>query len=783
MKMLAAEAKLRPEMDYRLVPAAIMAWLVTLLTGTESPTLGWLSLAAATAMSTIATWQSRRTHAGIARIMLMAGVTGIALAILGLVRQAERIDSPVAQAARDGAVVRIDGMLATDPILIKAGAGGMPRVSFVLDVRQIELRGQTFATRQRVLVIGDQPDWTGRLPGQQIRLSGRASEPLRAGDVTAIIVARAPPDFIGSPSLVQRGAGVIRDDLSSSAHRALPAAPAALLVALVDGDTSGLDRVLTEEFRQTGLSHLMAVSGANVAIVIGSGLWLIRRLRFPFAVQIGGAALLLLAFVMVARPEPSVVRAAAMGAVALIALAIGRPSAALPSLSVAILLLLLIRPSLAGSAGFALSVAATGGIVLYSSRWTDHLSRWLPRPVAMAVAVAAAAGIATAPLLVLLNPTLNLMSLPANILAAPAVAPATVLGAIAAVTAPWLPWVADVCCWIAGWPARWVLSIAHRGSGWTETRIAWPAGLLGSALAVGLIVLAVLAVRLSTGHRSVRAIIGGLVVGALIIAAPVKVFARQWPPSAWLVVACDVGQGDGLVVRVDDQSAVVIDTGPDPVAMDRCLTELGITRVTMLLLTHLHQDHVGGIEAIFGKRAVAEVDVSPFAEPKPAANRVRAQAKKYGVPVRTPGLGELRVSGAVQLTVIGPIGQQRSTDSDINNNSLVVRVVTGGVSFLFCGDAEIEEQAEFAAQPQLLRADVLKVPHHGSAYQLAAFLGATKAQLGLVSVGAGNDYGHPSPSTMEQLAADGMQVYRTDQAGDIAVVLERGQLAVQRHKN
>lgn len=677
MKDLAALGEIRSEMDYRLVPAALMAWLVTILTGTNSPVLGWLSMAAALLMSLIAIWRLRRSRVGVAATLLMAGVTGVALTILGMVRQAERINSPVAQAARTGVVATIEGSLATDPILARSAAGGVPRVSFVVDVIQIQLSGQTYATRERVLVIGNQRDWVGRLPGQRIKLHGRAAEPLRAGDLTAIILARGPPQFIGSPSLVQRSAGIVRVELNSSAHRALPTQAASLLVALVDGDTSGLDQVVTEEFRQTGLSHLMAVSGANVAIVVGAALWLTRRLRLPFAVQICCAAFLLLAFVVIARPEPSVLRAAAMGAVALIALAVGRPRAALPSLSVAILVLLAVRPPLALSVGFALSVAATAGIVLFSSRWTDRLSRWMPRPIAMGIAVAATAGLATMPLIVLLNPALNLMSLPANVLAAPVVAPATILGALAAITAPWAPWLADICCWMAGWPARWVLAVAHQGAGWSELRIAWPAGIVGSALAVGLVGVTVLAARLSAGHRFLRAVMAGVLVGGLVVAAPLRMIARQWPPAGWLAVACDVGQGDGFVVRVDDHSAVVIDTGPDPVAMDRCLTALGVTRVTMLVLTHLHQDHIGGIASILGKRAVAEVDVSPFAEPTSAAVRVQAKAKEYGVPIRTPALGELSFSGPVQLSVIGPIGQQRSTNSDINNNSLVVRVVTG----------------------------------------------------------------------------------------------------------
>src|SRR3712207_802416 len=244
-----------------------------------------------------------------------------------------------------------------------------------------------------------------------------------------------------------------------------------------------MDPVLEEDFRRAGLAHLTAVSGANVAIVLAGVLRPLRRRAVDRRVQAVVAGLALVGFVVLARPSPSVVRAAAMGAVTLLALATGRSRVALPALGAAVCVLLLADPGLARDPGFALSVSATAGIVLLAPGWSRRLRAHRCWPLlADAVAVSAAAGVVTAPVVAGLSGTVSLVSLPANLLAAPVVPAVTVLGLLAAVVGALLPWAADVLAWAAGWPTRWLVLGAGRAASLPDAGVGWPPGAAGAAL-------------------------------------------------------------------------------------------------------------------------------------------------------------------------------------------------------------------------------------------------------------------------------------------------------------
>jgi competence protein ComEC len=241
-------------------------------------------------------------------------------------------------------------------------------------------------------------------------------------------------------------------------------------------------------------------------------------------------------------------------------------------------------------------------------------------------------------------------------------------------------------------------------------------------------------------------------------------------------VACDVGQGDALVLNAGAHAAVEIDAGPDPVLIDRCLRDLGIVQIPLLVLTHFHLDHVGGLPGVGRGRPVGAVLTGPLDEPPAGSALVQAFARQQQVPVRSPPVGtKLRV-GAVRLQVLGPPSAFHGTRSDPNNSSLVLRADVGGIRIMLPGDAEIEAQQALLDSGADLRADVLKVPHHGSAYSDPDFLAAVQARLAVVSVGIDNDYGHPSPILLDEMARLGVPLLRTDQDGDVAVVARNGQL-------
>ena len=683
---------------------------------------------------------------------------------------------PITGLIREHASVTAELVVRDDP-RAGTGAAGRPPV-YVVPARLAWLRGAApgsgrIRTPARILVLASDPAWRHLLPGQRLTAHGRLAPP-GGGDLTAAVLSvGTAPVPLGQPSRAQRMAGSLRAGLQR-ACQPLPDEPGGLLPGLVVGDTSGLSPSLEEDFRTTGMTHLNAVSGSNVAIVVGLVLLLARWVRAGPWLAAGLAGLALVGFVILVRPSPSVVRAAAMGAIGLIALASGRPGAALPALGGSITVLVVDDPELAGDAGFALSVLATGGLLLLAPGWRDALRRWgVPAGAAEALAVPAAAQLACGPVIAGLSGAVSLVAVPANLLAAPAVAPATVLGVIAALVSPVWPAAAAFVAWLGGWPARWLVLVAHQGARLPAGTVPWLPGVAGGLLLGGLTVALMIAAR----HPVVRRVVAVVAVAVIVGALPVRLIASGWPPKGWIVAACAVGQGDSLVLPVGPGRAIVVDAGPDPAPVDHCLSRLGVRTVVLLVITHLHVDHIGGVDGVFRGREVNAVVTAQW--PEPVAGReavLRAAAAAGGVPVRPVEVGWTYAAGGVGLTVLGPPYPLRGTRSDPNNNSLVLNVRVGGVRLLMAGDAEEEEQRALLDQigAAALRADVLKVAHHGSAYQEPGFLDAVDPVVALVCVGVDNGYGHPNAAVLARLSRGGARVLRTDNDGDLAVVGGRG---------
>jgi competence protein ComEC len=748
--------------DLRLALGALAAWLAAAaVLGATAPT-GYLAggvavLAAGGALAL------RRGWAPVAALVLgCAGVTALATAARVQARDA----SPVTRLAAERAAVTVDLVLRTDPRPVRSGpATRGDRVSMLARVRRVGTGGREWMVSTDVVVLAPASGWSGLLPSQPVSAKGRLGPRLRAGLTSGVLSVAGTPERVAPPSPVHRVAGRLRAGLQDAAA-VLPEGPRGLLPGLVLGDTSRLDPALAGDFQTTGLTHLTAVSGTNCVIITGAVLLLLRRLTIGPRVSALGAGLSLAGFVVLARPSPSVLRAAVMSGIALVALAAGRPRAALPALATAVLALVLAAPGLAREPGFALSVAATASLLLIAPGWAARLRRrGVPVGIAEAVSVAAAAHLATAPLVAALSGQVSLVAIAANLLAVPAVAPATVLGVLAAAIAPLSEASARLLVRLAGVPVGWLVAVAERGATVPAAAMAWPEGAAGAgALAVVLWVVVVLA-----RHRGARRVAVAAVAGAAVVAAPARLMAPGWPPPHWLLVVCDVGQGDQVAVRAGPAAAVVIDTGPDPVAADSCLRRLGITRVPLLVLTHLHADHVRGLDGVLRRREVAELEVGPLHQPAWAWRLVEEAAHRRGFPVRQAAVGEIRAVAGVRMEVIAPAAAFRGTRSDPNNSSVVLRVHASGLTLLLTGDVEVEAQDTITRSGVGLRAEVLKVPHHGSAWQSPAFLAAVHPALAIVSVGAGNDYGHPSPLLLAELSRLGARTLRTDQDGDIAV--------------
>jgi competence protein ComEC len=708
-------------------------------------------------------------------------VCGFAVAVVAVPlagRLALARASPLVRLAEAHAAVTAELTVTADPRLLAAtGVAGAPRAAIAAESRSVGTTRERWTVSGSVVVIAPATGWRGVLPGQRVQVSGTLAPSLDLGLLSVTMFVQAPPHLIGRPPWWQRAAGDVRSSLRAAAA-GLPAQERGLLPGLIDGDTSQLDPVLAQRFRLAGLTHLVAVSGTNCSILVGALLLALRRMRVRPSICALAGAVVLVAFVVVARGSPSVLRAALMAVIALVSLATGRPRQALPALSAAVLGLLAWDPTLAVDAGFTMSVLATAALVIIAPGWADALRRrHVPLGVAEAVAVAAAAHLVSAPVIAAISGRVSVVAIPANVLAEPVVALTTVLGFGAAVLAPiWLA-PAGVLAAAAGWPCRWLVWVADHLGGLPGAALPWPGGLTG-----GLALLAAIAVgwRLARRAGPARLLTVGVVVAALA-QIPLRQVGAGWPPPHWIMVACDIGQGDGIVLPAGPQSAVVVDTGPDPVPMDRCLRDLGVTDVPLLVLTHYHLDHVGGIVGVLHERRVVRVVTGPLAEPASGVELVHAALAGRGLAISTVRAGQRLTVGRVRLDVLGPASAFHGTRSDPNNSSLVTRATIGGVRILLSADAEIEAQQAMLAAHVDVRADVLKVPHHGSAYFDPDFLAAVHAQVGVISVGLHNDYGHPSPLLLAELARLHIPVRRTDLDGDVAVVsTARGLATVER---
>lgn len=681
---------------------------------------------------------------------------------------------PVHGLAAQRAVVRVEVTVAGDPRPVRgSGSYAVPA-----SLRSVRTTDGVVRVAVRVLVLAADPGWRPLLPGTPVSTDGRLI-PARGGDLRAAVLVAAGPPVAGAAPWSQRAAGALRAGLRRACER-LPAGPRGLLPGLVDGDTSGLDPAVAEEFRATGMTHLVAVSGANLAITGGVVLALARWCRAGPRLCALVCGLAMVGFVILARPTPSVVRAAAMAALGLLALALGRSQSAVPGLAAAVVVLVLADPELAGDAGFALSVFATGGLLLVAPGWRDALrTRAVPAGLAEALAVPAAAQLACAPVIAGLSGTVSLVAVPANLLAEPAVAPATILGVLSALLSVASPAAAAFVAWLGSFPARWLLIVAGRGAGVPVGVLPWPAGVAGALLLAVLLALA-----LVVGRRPAARRIGVVcALAAVFGAVSVVLLAPGWPPGRQIVVVCDVGQGDTVVLPLAAGEAVVVDAGPEPVATDRCLRSLGVRVVSLLVISHFHADHVGGVDGVYRGRRVAAIVACPYQEPAAGRDALDAAAAAHGTPVSVPPAGWTWRAGPLRLALLGPVRMLAGTDSDPNNNSLVLVADVAGHRILLAADAERDEQADVLASvgAAALRVDVLKVAHHGSEKQDTALLDAVRPAVALVPVGVDNGYGLPNMPVLRRLARSGAIVARTDLDGDLAVTADRYGLHLLRH--
>jgi competence protein ComEC len=633
------------------------------------------------------------------------------------------------------------------------------------------------------------------------------------------------PMLIGIAALVAIAVvrtGEIRERAEAGLGEGMPAREAALARGFVLGDDDGLDQGTKEDFIRAGLSHLTAVSGENVTLLALLALPVLAAFGVPLRERLVWVIALIAVYVPLAGSGPSIQRAGVMGAAGLLATLVGRRGSRLYALGLALAVTVAIDPSVAGNVGWQLSFAAVLGILLLAAPIREWLlvrigsGAWR-RALAEGIAVTVAATIATAPLIAYVFEEISLTSLAANVLAMPAVAPAMWLGMVSAALAqiPGVPlaplngldalllaYVAQVAAW-CGRPSWAVLHVHLTLAAMLATYAAMVAAIVAGAqlsrarrLAAARSSSAVdrrpagsgvvdlrpgirtkgrpRVPRRAKGRPRLSVFAGLTAIAALALFVVLRSRGSGPPPDpppGLRIEVLDVGQGDAILLQPRSAPAVLVDGGPPGDEIVAKLHEEGVERLGAAVVTHDQSDHAAGIAEALGRVPIGRLVYGRL------DRRFLAAAEADGARPDQVAAGTSLRSGSLHLEVLWPppdLLTEASPDTDPNELALVIRARWHHFTMLLTADAEAETTP---LDPGPI--DVLKVAHHGSDDAgLGALLDRIRPRLAVISVGADNPYGHPTPGTLATLAAHGVPTLRTDRDGTVEIDVRRRTFSV-----
>jgi len=612
--------------------------------------------------------------------------------------------------------------------------------------------------------------------------------------------ARRPPV---SPLLVAAAvalalahSGEIRARAEAALGRGMPTREAALARGFVLGEDEQIDQATTEDFRRAGLSHLLAVSGQNVALLVLLAMPVLAALGLPLRTRLLWVLGLIAVYVPLAGAGPSIQRAGIMGALSVLATLAGRRASRFYALAFAAVTLVALEPGVATDVGWQLSFAAVLGILLLAAPLRAAIEvrigvgGWR-RALAEGAAMTTAATLATAPLIAFHFEAISTTTLVANLLALPAVAPAMWLGmlvaaagqvpglpvgALNAVNSLLLAYVAQVAAW-CGRPS-WAYLHVRLGV----------VGLLVSYAATALLALRLGRIRrrgrlheskgadgpetsaTSTSRARRRRLVTalGLVAGLVAFVSVPGLLASDggaapYPPAGLRVSILDVGQGDAILLQPRRAPALLVDGGPPDDGLAAELRAAGVARLGAALITHDQSDHAGGVRDLLGAFPIGRLFYGIL------RGGTLAEVAAAGIPCHRLARGSELRSGGLRLDVLWPPAELLAgslAGEDPNQLALVMLARWRSFSMLLTADAEAE-----ATPIDPGPVDVLKVAHHGSDDAgLGDLLDRIRPRLAVISVGAGNPFGHPTAGTLATLSSRGIPVLRTDRDG--TVVLE-----------
>jgi competence protein ComEC len=581
-------------------------------------------------------------------------------------------------------------------------------------------------------------------------------------------------------ALALANSGEIRERAAAGVGQGMPPREAELARGFVLGEDERIDETTKEEFRRSGLSHLLAVSGENVTLLALLAMPVLGLFGIPLRERLLWVLGLIAVYVPVAGAGPSIQRAGVMGAVGVLAMLGGRRASRLYALVLAAVLTLAVDPSVATDIGWQLSFAAVLGILLLATPLRRAVGGRLGngpwrQALAEGLAVTVAATLATAPLIAFHFETLSTTTLLANVLAMPAVAPAMWLGMCSAALAqvPGVPleplnglnalllaYVAQVASWCAA-PEWAELHVQLGGVGLVLSYLGMTlVGLLGLYLA-----------RL----RLLRPALSGMAAAAALAVAVLG----GWPGGGKAATAItglrvevmDVGQGDAILFQPAGAPAVLVDGGPPGDDLRHKLEDAGVRELGAAVITHDQSDHAAGVEELLGRVPIGRLIYARL------GRQTLAEAEDAGVEPEQIAAGRELHSGALRLRVLWPppeLLSQPVPGEDPNGLALVMEARWRDFTMLLTADAEAET---VPLDPGPV--DVLKVAHHGSDDAgLGALLDCTRPQLAVISVGDDNPYGHPTRGTLSTLAEHQVPTLRTDEDGDVVLGVSAGSVHV-----
>ena len=629
----------------------------------------------------------------------------------------------------------------------------------------------------------------GSLSGRQGSLSGNSNvESLGIGDQIRAVIAirpafRSDEDFSSNlKSLLEVNETGNKNPLQAMRESFLSnltgvsSDSAALVAGLTIGDDSQLSQDALDNLKVVSLTHLSAVSGTNCAIVLAGAALLLNLLPIRRFIRLGSSFGVIFAYLGLVGPEPSVLRASVMVAVVLMGFLFGRRVPALEALSLAVVVLLIYQPSLSMDFGFALSALATWGLLVLAPKLVEVLEKRMPFWLAVVVSVSLSAQVACLPVLLILQPSIPVYSIAANVMAEPIVAPITVIGLLACLVSPLLPIVASGLCFVASFPAAVILFVAQKFAEAPSASISWIDGAFG--ILVSIVLVGSIWLYLSSSKKCLKHSAGAMVAVILISffaqSSSLAMKAGTFYSGQYSIVNCDVGQGDALVIRSQGKVAVV-DVGREDPAIDSCLSGLGISKIDLLVLTHYDLDHVGGILGAVAGREVVTALVTPFVNERPGANSTQEILESMGVPMIKVEKGMSGQLGEYRWTVLAPSRDAREAE-DSNDASTSMYWESNEVALFTLADSGERAQFRMGSEHRSLlesgfgsRLVIVKVAHHGSGDQAPEFYEAIAADIALISVGEDNSYGHPTRRTLDLLSSTGTKVLRTDEMGAIGI--------------